>query len=150
MRPGRREVDDKWHALTYKQKWYINGEGYATSGKVTLHKGRHASHRRNVRVWRDASIDHIDPTAAGQPRSTVATHAEQSATRRQHRRDPHIHVGVSAVGDRWSGEFSYTTSEGQRWFCTPVKTEKEVVLLNAKRLEVHGDKAILNRFRFYN
>jgi hypothetical protein len=35
-------------------------------------------------------------------------------------------------------------------FRTPkLKTEKEVVLLlNAKRLEVHGDKAILNRFRF--
>jgi hypothetical protein len=33
------KVDDKfWHALTYKRTWCIDGDGYARSGKVKLHK----------------------------------------------------------------------------------------------------------------
>jgi hypothetical protein len=70
------KVDDKfWHVLTYKRKWYIDGEGYARSGKA-LHKTV-MLHRRQFESG-DASIDHIDPTASWTTgRSNRTLNAEQ-------------------------------------------------------------------------
>jgi hypothetical protein len=145
------KVDDKfWHALTYKRTWYLNGDGYAQSSTVMLHKAVMLLINDKFESGLNASIDHIDPTAKLDNRAInlrVATHAEQQRNKAPLIGRTSIHVGVSAVGDRWIGHFSYTTSEGPQVYRTPrLKTEKEVVLLlNAKRLEVHGDKAILQR-----
>jgi hypothetical protein len=98
------KVDDKfWHVLTYKQKWYIDGEGYATSG--------YAAQDRHVSIdkfdWRDErpSTTSTRPPA-GQPTINRGHSCGAAAQQGASTGGTSIHVGVSAVGDRWIGQFS--------------------------------------------
>lgn len=137
-----------WHVLTFEQKWRIDRNGYARS-QVLLHKAVMLLIDSDYVSSRDASVDHKDPTAKLDNRRSnlrVATHAEQMRNQAPRTGGTSIHVGISAVGNKWKGDFHYKTSEGRQRFCTPyLSTEREVgLLLNAKRREVHGDKAILD------
>jgi hypothetical protein len=78
----------------------------------------------------------------------VATHAEQQRNKAPRAGGTSTYKGVYACKNGWRGKFSYTTSDGKirRYHATRRQTEKEIVLmLNAKRLEIHGDKAVLDR-----
>jgi hypothetical protein len=146
------KVDDEfWYKLTFKRKWCVNDKGYATSGKIgMLHKAVMLLIDPDYKPRKNASIDHADPTAKLDNRRSnlrIATDREQKQNKAPRPGGASIHNGVRAIGNRWLGRFSYTTDEKYQTFYTPRRqTEKEVVLLlNAKRLEIHGDKAILDR-----
>jgi hypothetical protein len=100
-RPGRRaRSTTSSGTLTYKRKWYT-GNGDARSGKAA---GRHAS-RRHVRVGTRPSTTSTRPGSWTTGSSTSAV-ALQMRTERASKAPPAgIHVGVSAVGDRWRASF---------------------------------------------
>jgi hypothetical protein len=146
------KVDDEfWHKLTFQRKWCVNKDGYALSGTTgMLHKAVMLLIDPNYKPGPNKSIDHADPTAKLDNRRInlrIATDHEQMRNKAPRPGGSSSHVGVYAIGGRWKGDFSYTTGEGPQKFQTPrLQTEKEVVLLlNAKRLEVHGDKAVIDR-----
>jgi hypothetical protein len=93
---------------------------------------------------RNASIDHINPAAKLDNRAANLRVVTQSEQMRNKVKRPG-HIGVSRKGQRWIGQFGYTTTDGHQTYRVTRNTEGEVVIaLNAKRLEVHGVKAVLD------
>lgn len=143
-----------WHQLTFKAKWAVNVQGYvrANSGvrykSGFLHKAVMLLVDHTYVSGRDASIDHIKPAAKLDNRAEnlrVVTHAEQMRNKVKRPGGTSPYMGVCRKGSRWAGKFRYTTSAGRQCYHVTRMTQEEVVLaLNAKRLEVHGKKAVLD------
>jgi hypothetical protein len=136
-----------WHRLTYRTKWCMGADGYVRSSKVLLHKAVMLLVDPNYVSGRETSIDHINPAAKLDNRAhnlRVATHLEQCRNKQKRAGGSSPHVGVTRRGTSWKGTFGYTTSNGQQRYNVSGKTQEDVVIaLNAKRLEVHGSRAIL-------
>jgi hypothetical protein len=136
-----------WHLLTYKQSWNMNQQGYARCAKKMLHTAVMLLVDPKYVPSRDASIDHRDPDSKLDNRANnlrVATNLEQQRNKVKRTGTSSLHLGVSAALCGWAGCFSYTTSDGpQRYRVNRPTQEAVVALLNAKRLEIHGDKAVL-------
>jgi hypothetical protein len=74
----------------------------------------------------------------------VATNLEQQRNKTRRKGTTSSHLGVSRTRNTWEGTFSYTTSEGLQRYRVRASTEDKVTaLLNAKRIEIHGEKAVL-------
>lgn len=139
-----------WHALTFRRSYHRSAHGYAVaSGGALLHTSVQVLTDPAYIPSRDASIDHKDPAAKLDNRISnlrVTTHSEQqrNKVRRQGTTSSHLGVSFSRSRNTWRGSFFYTTSDGPRNYQVQGKTEDAVTaVLNAKRIEVHGDKAVL-------
>jgi hypothetical protein len=140
-----------WHRLTYKTKWDMDQYGYARCANDAMRTMLHTAVMLMIDSKyipsRNASIDHINPALKLDNRASnlrVATNLEQQRNKVRRPGSTSSHPGVSVTLDGWAGYFSYTTSTGRKQFRVKGKNEEEVTaLLNAKRIEIHGDKAIL-------
>jgi hypothetical protein len=136
-----------WHGLTFKRKWCMTAEGYAKSSRTMLHTAVMLLIDSTYVPSRDASIDHIKPGSKLDNRACnlrVATNLEQQRNKAARPGTTSSHLGVSRARSGWEGGFSYTTSDGPQRYRVTGNTEDEVTaLLNAKRIEIHGEKAVL-------
>jgi hypothetical protein len=143
-----------WHQLTYKTRWFLDAPRYARSSKVLLHKAVMLLVDPDYVSGRNASIDHINPAAKLDNRAAnlrVVTHQEQMRNKVKRPGGTSPHIGVCRRGHQWLGQFGYTTSDGHQTYRVTGNTEGEVVIaLNAKRLEMHGTKAVLDNLRSLN
>jgi hypothetical protein len=143
-----------WHRLTFNRKWCGIKTGYASGtvdGKITLlHTAVYKLAFPGYVSGFDTQIDHRIPEAKLDNRIAnlrVSTHAAQMRNKAKRNATD---TGSSVVGvhktsqGKWRGRMEYMLNGKKNYFSLTRDTEAEVVAaLNIKRIEIHGNDAVL-------
>lgn len=141
-----------WHTLTHKRTWNLGPKGYISASingtGVMLHRAVIDLIIPNYKPVKGKSIDHIIPSAKLDNRRKnlrIASNTLQQLNKVKRPNSKSIHKGVTRNQcNNWSGQFSYHVEGVEYTYCITKKDELEVVAaLNIKRIEIHGDDAVL-------